>query len=91
MSDIVERLRDSDQIDVFGLRLEAADEIERLRAALEMYGLHLWDCPKNDSPEENPDCLCGFDAAVMRQARTCGALCGSWWNWLAPGSDERQR
>lgn len=35
MTDIVERLRDSDQIDVFGLRLEAADEIERLRAELD--------------------------------------------------------
>lgn len=32
MRNIVERLRDSDQIDVFGLCLEAAEEIERLRA-----------------------------------------------------------
>jgi uncharacterized protein (UPF0335 family) len=36
MSDIVERLRDSDQIDVFGLRLEAADEIEHLREGLQL-------------------------------------------------------
>jgi hypothetical protein len=32
MNDLARRLRDSDQIDVFGLRLEAADEIERLQA-----------------------------------------------------------
>jgi hypothetical protein len=54
------------------LREQAAQtKIERLQAALEMYGLHLSDCPKNDSPEwpRSPDCLCGFDAviATMRQ------------------------
>lgn len=36
-------------------------EIERLRAALERYGLHTWDCDSNESKGEKP-CNCGWSA-----------------------------
>lgn len=39
----------------------ALTEIERLRAALQRYGLHTWECAWNDSGGEKP-CDCGWDA-----------------------------
>ena len=35
-----------------------------LRAALKRYGMHLWNCPKNFGPGDNPKCTCGFDKAL---------------------------
>ena len=45
-----------------GDRIEFLEaEVERLRAAVQHYGLHQWDCPMNDVPDAT-ECTCGFSA-----------------------------
>jgi hypothetical protein len=64
MSDIVERLNrgvdtNSPPDITDRLMAEAADEIERLRHALKLYGDHAFECELR----ENKDCSCGYEKA----------------------------
>lgn len=49
------------------MRKDAAAEIERLRAALERYGMHEPECPENDEPWRKLGCNCGFKTALEYQ------------------------
>jgi hypothetical protein len=61
--DIVIRLREGRtdgtdlRWDVTDVHREAADEIVRLRAALDRYGDHLYECEQ----KEGRGCSCGYD------------------------------
>lgn len=69
--DLVGRLRTAGVPDQSGYVLgtkaltdEAADEIERLRAALSRYGDHLPGCTKRREQLSEFACSCGFSEAV---------------------------
>ena len=60
-ADIVERLRM--RAVPIGATDEAADEIERLRAALDKYGEHDPSCIAYESSRNEPSCECGWRSA----------------------------
>jgi hypothetical protein len=70
MTDIVTRLRERGAIMMHGaaiggpLMVEAADEIERLTAALEEYGDHKYECTMKDTWQ----CSCGYTAVLRADA-----------------------
>jgi len=61
MTDIVERLRADRWEEPGPIRREAAAEIERLRAALQTYGDHTYEC---DFKEHLGRCTCGYSNAL---------------------------
>lgn len=79
MSDIVERLRNdryASWLAIVPMCMEAADEIERLRAECEelrdivnRYADHYIDCPAY-TPLSSAGCTCGLDAALASSAPT---------------------
>ena len=73
MTDIVKRLRSNKVMLVGDMKagifirdtmLEAATEIERLRAALAEYGDHTYEC---DMKNVAGQCTCGYEAALSSQ------------------------
>lgn len=72
MTDIVERLRDLARVDNCQASLEAADEIERLRAVLEEAArVAEYRC---GSPEWSVDTNSGYDCAAKEIAAAIRAL-----------------